>query len=65
MATRSRILAWAIPGIEEPGRLQYMELQRVGHDLATEHTHTLTHRVCIYLFILRFPQQKIFGNFSG
>ena len=24
-------LAWKIPWIEEPGRLQSMELQRVGH----------------------------------
>ena len=28
----SSILAWKIPWIEEPGRLQYMGLQRVGHD---------------------------------
>ena len=28
MATHSSILAWA----EEPGGLQYMGLQRVGHD---------------------------------
>ena len=26
--------------IEEPGGLQSMGLQRVGHNLATEHTHT-------------------------
>ena len=32
MATHSGILAWKIPGMEEPGRLQYMGLQRVGHD---------------------------------
>ena len=35
MATYSSILAWRIPGTEEPGRLQLMGLQRVGHDLAT------------------------------
>ena len=35
MATHSSILAWKIPGMEEPGRLQSMELQRVGHDWAT------------------------------
>ena len=28
------ILAWKIPWAEEPGRLQSMGLQRVGHDLA-------------------------------
>ena len=31
MATHSSILAWKIPGMEEPGGLQYMGLQRVGH----------------------------------
>ena len=31
MATHSSILAWEIPLAEEPGRLQYMGLQRVGH----------------------------------
>ena len=36
-ATRSSILAWKIPEIEEPGRLQFMGSQRVRHDLATEH----------------------------
>ena len=32
MATNSSILARKIPWLEEPGRLQSMELQRVGHD---------------------------------
>ena len=32
MATHSSILAWRIPWMEEPGRLQSMGLQRVGHD---------------------------------
>ena len=31
-ATHSNILAWRIPWIEEPGRLQSMGSQRVGHD---------------------------------
>ena len=31
MATHFGILAWRIPWPEEPGRLQSMELQRVGH----------------------------------
>ena len=34
MATHSSILAWKIPWTEEPGELQFMQLQRVGHDLA-------------------------------
>ena len=32
MATHSRILAWKIIWTEEPGGLQSMGLQRVGHD---------------------------------
>ena len=34
MATRSSSFAWEIPWTEEPGGLQSMELQRVGHDRA-------------------------------
>ena len=32
MTTHSSTLAWKIPWTEEPGRLQSMGLQRVGHD---------------------------------
>ena len=32
MATHSSILAWRIPRAEEPGGLQSMKSQRVGHD---------------------------------
>ena len=32
MATHSSIPAWRIPGTEEPGRLQSMGSQGVGHD---------------------------------
>ena len=31
-ATHSSILTWRIPWTEEPGRLQAMESQRVGHN---------------------------------
>ena len=31
MATHSTILAWKIPWMDEPGRLQSMGSQRVGH----------------------------------
>ena len=40
MATHSSILAWKISRSEEPGRLQPMGSQRVGHAWATVHTHT-------------------------
>ena len=33
MAPHSSTLAWEIPWTEEPGRLQSMGSQRVGHDL--------------------------------
>ena len=32
MTTNSKILAWKIPWTEEPGGLQSMGSQRVGHD---------------------------------
>ena len=35
MATHSSTLAWKIPWMEEPGRLQSMWSLRVGHDWAT------------------------------
>ena len=35
MATHSSILAWKIPWMEEPGRLQSMGSLRVRHDRAT------------------------------
>ena len=31
-APHSSTLAWKIPWMEEPGRLQFMGLLRVGHD---------------------------------
>ena len=37
MATCSNILAWKIPWTEEPGGLQSMGLQRMGHDGACMH----------------------------
>ena len=35
MAIHSSILTWRIPQTEEPGGLQSMELQSLGHDWAT------------------------------
>ena len=36
----SSVLAWRIPWTEGPSGLQSMGLQRVGHDLLTEHELT-------------------------
>ena len=41
MATHSSILAWKIPWTEELGRLQFMGLQRVTQDWATEQQQKL------------------------
>ena len=38
MTTHSTSVAWEIPRIHEPGRLQFMGSQRVGYDQVTEHT---------------------------
>ena len=41
MATPSCILAWGIPWTEDPGGLQSMGSQRVGHDLVTKQQQVL------------------------
>ena len=55
MATQSSILAWKIPWTEEPGRLQSMGSQRLGHGSVTErthaHTHTHTQNLCEEILI--------------
>ena len=53
MATHSIILAWRIPQTEEPGGLQSMGLQRVGH----AHGMRLSmHMQGIYIFCLQIFQ---------
>ena len=47
MATHSSILAWRIPWTEEPGGLQSMGSQRVGHDCVTSlHFHQVLVPAC-------------------
>ena len=55
MATHSSILAWRIPQREEPGGLQSMGSQRVGHHWAHMHmhAHVLNPRTCDCDFIWR------------
>ena len=48
MAAHSSILAWRIPWTEEPGGLQSMGSQRVGHDCVTN-----------FLFFLSFSEGKL------
>ena len=64
MAIHSSILAWIIPWTEEPGRLQSMGSQRVGHDWANNiHTHTHTHTVLAlptqFILWISFPIWKM------
>ena len=44
MATHSSILTWRIPWSEEPGGLQSVGFERVGHNWVPN-THTHTHRM--------------------
>ena len=50
MATNSRILAWRLPWMEEPSRLQSMGSQRVGHDWVTNTSTNIS-----YTFYHKWP----------
>ena len=55
MAVQSSILAWKILWTKELSGLESMELQRVRHNLATE--HSVMHNIykilyCIYMYIV-------------
>ena len=52
MAPHSSTLAWKIPWMEDPGRLQFMGSQRVGHDWAT----SLTQASGINMLKMLFPR---------
>ena len=53
MATHSSILTWEIPWKEEPGGLQFMRSQRVGHDFTfTFHFHALEKEMATHSSVL-------------
>ena len=56
MAPHSSTLAWKVPWMEEPGRLQSMGSLRVGHDLSgftfTFHFHALETEMATHSSIL-------------
>ena len=55
MAPHSITLAWKIPWKEEPGRLQFMELLRVGHNsdfTFTFHFHALEKEMATHSTVL-------------
>ena len=61
MATHSSILAWEIPWTEEPGWLQFMGLQRVRHDWATNTSFTLrSHPLSPTLSSLRLWSHRLY-----
>ena len=72
MATHSSTLAWKIPWMEEPGRLQSIGLQRVGRDWAVSlvqwgRERSLKMRekslsVNLYLEIQNISQRKLSSN---
>ena len=49
-ATHSSISAWEIAWTEEPGVLQSMGLQKVGHDLATIQQQSFMHYAFFFFF---------------
>ena len=66
--THSSILAWEIPWTEEPGGLESMKSQRVGHNLATEHAHNITlgvHFVLCHYFIINKPTRTSSSQEGG
>ena len=64
MATHSSTLAWRIPWREEPGRLQSMGLQRVGHDWATSQwVWSVSHCSLIYISFMISDAQHLFMCF--
>ena len=64
MATCFSILAWKIPWMEEPGRLQSMGLQRVRHDWVTSPHFTSSYStldiVSDSIILLKVPCWRIF-----
>ena len=67
MATHCTILAWRIPWTGEPGELQSMGSQRVGHDWLSDyytHTHTHTHtRMYRSCYVSLFAAYLWFSSF--
>ena len=62
MATHSSILAWRIPWTEEPGGLQSMGLQRVGHNWATSLSGWDLCWVFVCLFVFPLMRKAEWGS---
>ena len=57
LATHSSTLAWKIPWMQEPGRLQSMGSQRVGHDWATS--------LSLFTFALLFKNTILYWSIAN
>ena len=64
MIIHSSILAWRIPWTEDPGRLQSLSLQRVGHNRVTEHASMYLLIRIIYLRKLRIVTTLMWSGYS-
>ena len=60
MATHSIVLAWKIPWMEEPGRLQSMGSQRIRHDRVTSLSLS-----CLWTFELFPTKVSLFSSLLG
>ena len=59
MATHSSIIAWRIPWTEEPGGLQSMGSQRIGHDWVIE-TFSLLWTIPVIVDMILFEKSQLY-----
>ena len=62
MATHSSILAWRIPWTEDPGGLQCIGLQRVGHDWS-DLASTWFNALILYVVLIKWNHTLFFFAF--
>ena len=60
MATHSSVLAWRIPGMEEPGELLSLKLHRVGHDCSD-----LAAVAAAHIFFCSSKDPIVFGQMTS
>ena len=58
MATHSSSLAWKFPWMEEPGRLQSMGSQRVGHNWVTSFSFTFYGPIISFVTMKQYQQGR-------
>ena len=64
MATHSSILAWKTPWTAEPGKLQSMGSQRVGHSQVTEHTVMMSKLLSLLFTLDLLFDPKVYSRHS-